>query len=334
MMGDNTEHPIVFRYTFLRQLGQELYQTQTWQKVTLFHFLYLAMPIWGIAAGIAWNRPASLGRTIIGGTFGCAIGSLGALFFPRLLWAMLSIFARRKWFIQSEIAACPSPSITRAEYMARMSTFRREENFLVTGHLVVAFGGIWAIACLAENIEWASDRPWLMILVCLFLTGTLFCKPWRSWLVERNGVHCPGCRQFLETTEEGNCIHCGGHVIGKVIQVPNQIKLMTENEFQTKIRKLSGTYALSLLPIVLIMSGGMTLLNRFRGQMGSGKEFFILVLIIAAGITLLQTDVIGAWLRNRAGLICPSCQRGLAVTGAGDCAYCLVKIVARKEDAG
>src|SRR6266446_9156306 len=43
-----------FRYSFLNGLRDELYLTQTRQKVTLIAFLYVLIPVVGAAIGSAW----------------------------------------------------------------------------------------------------------------------------------------------------------------------------------------------------------------------------------------------------------------------------------------
>ena len=208
-----------FRYSFLNKLRDELGLTMTFQKVTLFHFLYLLIPAVGIGVGITTH---SLLVKIVGCVIGIVIGLFLASLLPRLLWNMLRVFVRKGWFLQPELPRI-MPVMTSDEYIRRSKTLRQAERWrflIMTIVLIPLAFGLWRFCpCLDRHPIWVQILlgPGMLI----FIAGVLIMN-WqtRKRFVRNLGLECPACgREITDTAglsgvpHMGLCRHCGTKVI-------------------------------------------------------------------------------------------------------------------------
>src|SRR5438876_9077119 len=121
-----------FRYSFLNGLRDELYLTQTRQRVTLIALLSLLIPIAGLALGSTWGSGTHRWiKQIVGGGIGCGSGIFAAWLLPRLLWNMLRLFVRKGWFVLPERIESKdrqgSVVLTIDEFSARRKALENQE---------------------------------------------------------------------------------------------------------------------------------------------------------------------------------------------------------------
>jgi hypothetical protein len=208
-----------FKYSFLNSLRDELGLTMTRQKLTFFHFLYLAIPLAGIGAGSSLFAHSPLKATI-GGVIGFIFGSIIAWQLPRSLWNMLRLFARKGWLLRLENPKSLS-AITKDEFIAKSNVLRQKgkQHFFIWALIFVV--GAFGCSRLAFYMDKAKPEIWIQILafvgILAFIGGYLFLRRrlWKKLIKELNLV-CPNCG--MEITDApglsrmphmGICRHCG-----------------------------------------------------------------------------------------------------------------------------
>ncbi len=79
-----------FKSNFLKWLYGELVLTQSFQKVTLFHFMFVLLPAVGLGIGVAAAEGASgwINKAPFA-VAGIAVGCTIAWFLPQILWKLL-----------------------------------------------------------------------------------------------------------------------------------------------------------------------------------------------------------------------------------------------------
>ena len=218
-----------FRYSFLNRLRDELYLTQTYQKVTLFHFLQLGMPAAGLGAGMGAGKGAHSWATgIIVGTIGCGAGLLAAWALPRVLWNMLRLFVRKGWFLlpgpQQSDNRPTWPIVTLDEFATRCKAFNREESRGIFLFFAPMIGILSCLAGLAFYIDRAKPSLWVQVIAAIAIFSALigfFVLPFRieRQRFRKHGLLCPACGKKITDTaglvrvpEMGRCKHCGAQV--------------------------------------------------------------------------------------------------------------------------
>src|SRR5882672_10657286 len=219
-----------FRYSFLNGLRDELYLTQTRQRVTLIALLSLLIPIAGLALGSTWGSGTHRWiKQIIGAGIGCGSGIFVAWLLPRLLWNMLRLFVRKGWFLLPEKA--PSEDrpeaavITVDEFSARSKALEREEFRKIFLFAAVIVGLGLGMERVANYIDRTKPEVLIQILegigmVSFMAALVLWCMRMKKQLFWKHGLICWACGRkitdaagLVRVPDRGLCKHCGAEVV-------------------------------------------------------------------------------------------------------------------------
>jgi hypothetical protein len=214
-----------FKYAFLNGLRDEVGLTLAFQKVTLFHFLCLAIPAAGFGAGSAWEAHThNLLREIIGGLIGLVIGVVVSWPLPKLFWNILCLFVRKGWLLQPKFPE-NVPVMTSDEFIARSKALRREakHQFLVWSLILIA--GAFGCARLCFYMDRAKPQTWIQVSVSMgvlaFFAGWFFLRKRVSrQIIKKHGLQCPACDREITGAAGlsripylGLCRHCGTKIV-------------------------------------------------------------------------------------------------------------------------
>lgn len=214
-----------FKNSFLNLLRDELGLTVTHQRLTVFHFFYLAIPASGLGFGIVWGMQSHITlKVFIGGAIGFLIGGISAWQLPKLLWKMLRLFASKGWFLQP--AHRPSvPVMTANEFITRSKALRLEgkRQFLIWSLLFIAVAFCFSQLCF--YMDRTKPKVWIQVSSACGIFGILFSYfVLRSKIAKQNvkkhGLQCPACGREITAVAglagmpyNGLCNQCGTKVI-------------------------------------------------------------------------------------------------------------------------
>jgi hypothetical protein len=288
-MSGTTERMPYFRFRLLNGLRDELWLTQTRQKVTLILFLQFTIPVAGVSAGVLRGMHTHSWLTgIIGAAGGLAVGLGIAWAFPRCLWHMLWFFVRKGWLLNPQPRPSHNPSeptlMRLEEFRAQCKAFDHEDDRHTLVFLAIFLGLAIGIERVASYLD--STKPALAIQIAegIGITALIigFVFLWvrmKKRLYKKYGLLCRSCGRkitdaagFVRLPYLGQCKHCGAQLVS--LNDPESLARYyapeTANEQLDHARRV-----LRFAVPTLSVAAAVVMFDVLRLQMTGGKANFL-----------------------------------------------------------